>query len=246
MPDVFANYPFLNVAEGTLTFGSFLGATTEAGFMSHIWKLRRWALYGVVTLETALDVFEVLNLPTPDESGYIMNGENSYPGEETDEFSDVDDILTTWRRTRNYAAGVIIDEESGEKSATRDIWWGPIGTYGETSGLLDSSFYVEKFPNGDESFQLASDPFLFVDEPRLSDAFLTFDPDGDNVTVPLYETDDPTYSFQGEFILIPGGLYWDWIINGEATYNTSTGAQIRDPLRLDANGSPRIYCCQQA
>lgn len=247
MNDAFANFPFLPEPGADLTFNSFLSGGTEDRFTERIWRLRRWGLYGNVTLENSgvgNGIYDIIDISDPAGAGYIFNGENAEAV--TSAFISLDDILEFWRKTKTASGGDIIDEGTGEESPRFDIWWGPRGTYDLDGGRLDSELFVEKFPNGDEFFQLSTNPDrITTGDYRVSDAFLTFDPAGDNNSVTLYESDAEFYAFFGEFVLIPGGLYWPWTIAGDPTYDTASGAQLRNPLRRDTNGSPLIYFSQQ-
>jgi hypothetical protein len=249
MPDRVAHFPFLPESLGALTSGSFLSGFTEDDLIAAVWRLRRWNLNG--SIDWVPVVGSPVNCFNVSDPGYINNGENNAPGFETSPFSSIDDILEKWRETFSQSIG------TAGTVAGVTIQWGPRGSYDPAGdpgigGVLDSELFFN-FTNGDDNFYLGTQEGRNVGSETLSNPanveFTYIDAGGNETVVPLFfgDGDVPgtTDDWDGAIVLRPGDLWWPWVINGDATYDTATGAQLEDPLRNDSNGHPFRRMCRQ-
>lgn len=249
MSDASAHLPFLPQGPETLTPNSFFAFNTEDELMEAVWRLRRWSFGTGPAPDDALvwkpSVGTEIELIPYDTTGPIFNGEDTVAP--TAAFADEDDILTAWRMTRVNSGTVV-----GSNSFNALLFWGPLGSYSEIApedgGLLDSELLIT-LSAGDILHYLGTQqnkevaPGIFLE--NTASAILHFN----GVPIALYfETnpDEPTDDWRGELFLDKDNLYFAWDINGTPTYDVGTGEQLANPLRLDSNGSPRAYFCQQA
>lgn len=268
MSDACAQFPFMPLS--TLTDGSFIGGLDEDGLMAIVWRLRRWKMFGtIIFAEGYVGAPNQTVFSEVDPGGYIYMGDNpdglQFGGlagaPVTAPYSDVDDILTAWRLTVNSSPPAV----GPPMIAGFTVSIGPLGTYDafgnpDNGGMLDSEILVT-VSNGDTQWYCGTQYNREVELGRFltRNAGLNFtyiDAAG-NVSHPQLYIDDlfiagaPGYyatgDFTGSLTFAPGNLWWPWTIAGTDTWNTLTGAQLRNPLREDpATGSPLAYLCTQA
>jgi hypothetical protein len=206
-------------------------------------RLRRWNLYGSATWHSSggPGVAPDITPFSASDPSYINNGESNLFGLETSPFSDIDDIFEVWRKT--YSDGI-----AGPPGGIR-IFWGPLGGYdisgGTSGGSLDSELLIQA-NDGDNVFYCGSQlnrdmgaPNGLLNNPANID-FTFIDCAGNSLSVPLYFDNsdlagDPsgndTLDWDGTIVMQPGDLWWPWLLNGDDTWDTTTGTQLEDPLR---------------
>lgn len=243
-----AHIPTQSASLGALAAGSqsFMVAEDEDRIMEFVWRLRRWNFYGTLDLKPVLSPFiAVWNQPSP---FYIENGSINDPivGGPVDAFTNLDDVLCNWRGTIYYHQG------SSTVSPDIDLRWGPLVNYGTdhnpaTGGVFDSELWFQ-FSTGDNTHYLGTRsgrPFEFGRLSNDATAVLIYDRFGQNITVPLYYDNlGDTEDWTGTIYLEPGGDFFPWTIDGDDTWDTGDGTQLKDPLRNDADGFPAAYFAQ--
>lgn len=246
--DALANYPFCSTS---IQDGSFLGSTPEDRFMQVVWRIREWTLSATEDLKYTQDSsdpgFHVVVIIGGGAGVQIAMGSNDSIGGETDGYEDEEEILCFWRRTRKLSeiedpnlnispqATLIEFEAEAEVEPDKVVDEVDVPGAGKLSSFIGFTAYT-----GDHFAYLTTDPATGPD----SGLVITLKVGGETWDyITLYYEDNaefPTELWEcaGEIVL-EASEFWPWVVDGDPTWDTATGEQLEDPLRLDTNGSPR-------